>query len=282
MYRVTPELLNSAIKAQVDVAVASEMSYKGGYNADTNTPDLDDSPAAGTIAKGDTYTVEVAGTFYGVEVNAGDMLVAEIVDAGAEADWTIVNRNLEEKASEISVEPDGNMTSDNVQTALHEHQGDIDTLNADSTTVGSVDEKIKVQVTDKLVDNVVDGGSTLYLSAEQGKLLKDGKLEISVLVDEDDMVSDSDTKLPTQQSVKAYVDALEEKVNTLKTNTELYLVENDGDTVFTIANTTTEPLTVTLEGFPIGPSEYDRDATGITFHDGLNKGEQVFLLAHNG
>ena len=34
-----------SVKAYVDTAVASEVSYKGGYNASTNTPDLDTSPS---------------------------------------------------------------------------------------------------------------------------------------------------------------------------------------------------------------------------------------------
>jgi len=68
------------------------MSYQGGYDASTNTPDLDTSPSS--IIKGDSYTVTVAGTFFTTNVEVGDLLIAEIDNATVEADWTIVNRNL--------------------------------------------------------------------------------------------------------------------------------------------------------------------------------------------
>ncbi len=113
LYTIKAELLdeanmttNSAVKAptqqsvkkyvddSVATAVASEMSYIGGYDADTNTPNLDDTPAADTIAKGDMYTVTASGLFYTVQVEPGDILIAEAVDAAAEDDWTVVNKNV--------------------------------------------------------------------------------------------------------------------------------------------------------------------------------------------
>jgi len=82
------------IATAVAIAVASEMSYIGGYDADTNTPNLDDTPAADTIAKGDMYTVTASGLFYTVQVEPGDILIAEAVDAATEDDWTVVNKNV--------------------------------------------------------------------------------------------------------------------------------------------------------------------------------------------
>ena len=54
---------NKVLKAYVDSAVVGLLDYKGAYNASTNSPDLDTTPSG--ILKGDTYTVTVAGTFYG-------------------------------------------------------------------------------------------------------------------------------------------------------------------------------------------------------------------------
>jgi len=65
-------------------ALESEMSYKGGYDAATNSPDLDTTP--GTIAKGDVYTVTAAGVFFDEDVEAGDVLIAEIASASGIAD----------------------------------------------------------------------------------------------------------------------------------------------------------------------------------------------------
>ena len=82
------------IQSAIDAAVSGGVSYKGGYDAATNTPNLDASPTPGTILKGDMYTVTAAGLFYTEQVEIGDVLIAEIDDAGALSDWTIVERNL--------------------------------------------------------------------------------------------------------------------------------------------------------------------------------------------
>ena len=66
--------------------------YKGEYNADTNTPDLDTSPSG--IMMGDMYTVTVDGTFFTEAVQAGDFLIAEKTDPTLLTDWTVVNKNI--------------------------------------------------------------------------------------------------------------------------------------------------------------------------------------------
>lgn len=86
-----------SVKAYVDTQIAStltsEMSYKGAYNANTNSPDLDTSPSS--VKKGDTYTVTVAGTFFTQPLQVGDVIIATIDDADALAEWTIVEKNLD-------------------------------------------------------------------------------------------------------------------------------------------------------------------------------------------
>lgn len=82
-----------AIKSYVDTAVTGALVYQGGYDAATNTPDLDSAPSS-TIKKGWTYTVTAAGTFFSTGVQIGDMLVAEKDAPTLEADWTIVNKNI--------------------------------------------------------------------------------------------------------------------------------------------------------------------------------------------
>lgn len=84
-----------SVKAYVDAAVTGALSHKGGYNASTNTPALDTGSPVLTI--GDMYTVTVAGTFFTVELEVGDVLISDVdsVDAASIADWTIVQTNLE-------------------------------------------------------------------------------------------------------------------------------------------------------------------------------------------
>lgn len=81
-----------SVKAYVDSAVTSALTYQGGYNASTNTPDLDTTPSG--ITTGDTYTVTVAGTFFTEDVQVGDMLIANQNDPTALAHWTVVQDNI--------------------------------------------------------------------------------------------------------------------------------------------------------------------------------------------
>lgn len=83
-----------SVKAYVDTAVTSGMTYKGGYNAATNTPALD--TGSPTLEVGDTYTVTAAGNFFTEAVEVGDVLIAEVdsTDAANINDWTILQNNI--------------------------------------------------------------------------------------------------------------------------------------------------------------------------------------------
>ncbi len=102
---------DAATKAYVDAATVGGLVYQGGYNAATNTPDLDSSPSA-SIKKGWTYTVTADGTFFTEQVRAGDVLVAEQDAPTALANWTTVQNNIDlASASQVGI---GNV---NVNTA---------------------------------------------------------------------------------------------------------------------------------------------------------------------
>jgi len=77
-------------------------------------------------SKGDIYTITHSGTFFDEEMNTGDLIFSEIALPATVDDWTILNRNISEKAIDIPVEPVGELTSVNVQDGLVELQGDID------------------------------------------------------------------------------------------------------------------------------------------------------------
>jgi len=85
--------LHASTKKYVDDKVVSSVDYIGGYNATTNSPDLDTSPSG--VLKGDMYTVTAAGDFFTIAVEIGDVLIAEADSASAIGDWTIVNKNLD-------------------------------------------------------------------------------------------------------------------------------------------------------------------------------------------
>jgi len=76
-------------KGYVDGLVAGGVTYIGGYDAATNTPDL----VSGTgIVTGDMYTVTVAGTFFTIPVEPGDVLIAQQDTPTLETNWTYVEK----------------------------------------------------------------------------------------------------------------------------------------------------------------------------------------------
>ena len=86
---------SAAVKAYVDASVAGGLIYQGGYDAATNTPNLDSPPTIAGIKKGWTYTVTVEGTFFTEQVRVGDVLIAEIDTPTTLADWTTVQNNID-------------------------------------------------------------------------------------------------------------------------------------------------------------------------------------------
>ena len=83
----------ATVKVLADLsAVEGLLDFKGGYDAATNTPDLDASPSG--VTKGDMYVVTAAGNFFTEAVSVGDTLFSKIDSASTLADWVIVERNL--------------------------------------------------------------------------------------------------------------------------------------------------------------------------------------------
>ena len=93
---VTPSAAASAAsKSYVDSTLAGSgaLIFQGGYNAATNTPDLDSTPSA-AIKQGWTYAVTNAGSFFSETVEDGDLLIAESDSPTALSDWTVVQNNI--------------------------------------------------------------------------------------------------------------------------------------------------------------------------------------------
>ena len=86
---------SAAVKAYVDAAVVGGLIYQGGYNAATNTPNLDSPPTITGIKKGWTYTVTADGLFFTEQVRVGDVLIAEVDAPTTLADWTTVQNNID-------------------------------------------------------------------------------------------------------------------------------------------------------------------------------------------
>jgi hypothetical protein len=91
------------VKTYIDNAVAGGLIYQGGFDGSTGFVDgttdyLDNRGTQIAVNKGWTYTVTVAGTFYGENVEVGDVLIAEdnlASGTGALTDWTTVQNNID-------------------------------------------------------------------------------------------------------------------------------------------------------------------------------------------
>lgn len=94
---ITPSATtDAASKNYVDTQLAGSgvLIFQGGYNAATNSPDLDSNPSA-SIKKGWSYVVTNDGTFFTEQVRAGDFLIANQDAPTALANWTTVQSNID-------------------------------------------------------------------------------------------------------------------------------------------------------------------------------------------
>ena len=110
---------SESIKAYVDSSTVGLLDYKGGYNAGTNSPDLDTDPS--TVKKGDVYAVTHTGTFFSTALEVGDVLIAEQDDPDEEANWTVVNKDLNAGSIKTLYESNSNTNAftDALQTKLN-------------------------------------------------------------------------------------------------------------------------------------------------------------------
>jgi hypothetical protein len=134
----TQQSVKSYIDNQVNSAISSEMTYRGGYNASSNTPNLDSSPTG--IKKGDMYTVTTAGTFYSNDLIIGDVLISEIDNPSSINDWTVISNSLDAANIKILYESNNNTNAftDAEQSKLNNisitQSADLDQMQSDIAT----------------------------------------------------------------------------------------------------------------------------------------------------
>ncbi len=90
---------DAASKAYVDNATTGALVYQGGYNAATNTPNLDTTSNI-AVNKGWTYTVTADGSFFTEQVRVGDVIIANQDIPANDATnqlsyWTTVQNNID-------------------------------------------------------------------------------------------------------------------------------------------------------------------------------------------
>tara|TARA_R110002074_G_scaffold171993_3_gene334560 strand:- start:1307 stop:3103 length:1797 start_codon:yes stop_codon:yes gene_type:complete len=111
---------------------------------------------------------------------------------------------------------------------------DDDTMASASATTGATSESVKAYVDAQTTDETAEGSTNLYFTNTRA----DARIT-NALIDEDNMASDSATKLPSQQSVKAFVDGevstLNTAITTANTGLKAYVdaLDRDDDLAFT-------------------------------------------------
>jgi len=128
-----------SVKAYVDTQISgigSVMEYKGAYDASADP--------SGTAETGDTYTVTVAGSgaasYWTTALEIGDVIIAETDSPSTEADWTVVNKDLDNASIKTAYEAnaDTNAFTDAEQTKIGHltvtGAVNLDTINTDTTT----------------------------------------------------------------------------------------------------------------------------------------------------
>ena len=202
-YGSSTEIPVLTVNAQGQVTAASNASINTSWT-------LAGDSGSETVSGGDTATF-VGGTNITTAASATDTLTINL-----DSDITISSANVS-----------GNIDAGNLNLAESLTVGNAGTgtiSGVDLLTAGNIDVG-NVNVTDAIVMGGGTGGtiagadsisaanitSTNTLTFND---LSDGTLTMSAILDEDNMASDSDTALATQQSIKAYVDS---EVSTLAT-----------------------------------------------------------------
>ena len=85
---------DAATKNYVDTNIVGNLVFQGGYNANTNTPNLDNNPNPNNIKKGWAYVVTDPGSFFTETVEVGDFLIAQQDAPTALANWVTVQNNI--------------------------------------------------------------------------------------------------------------------------------------------------------------------------------------------
>ena len=228
---------SESVKAYVDAtATAASLDIAG----DSGTGSIDLDSQVFTIAGGIGLSSTTTGQTTEVRLNNTAVSAGTYGDATNIPQFTVDQQGRITSASNVAIQTSWTLTGDsgsevvnggdtvlvaggtNITTAASATDTLTVSLDADIsvdsvTATGNVNAG-NVNVTDAIVMSGGSGGSISGADlVEAANItstntltfndLSDGTLTIDAILDEDNMASDSDTAIPTQQSVKAYVDA---------------------------------------------------------------------------
>ena len=157
----------TAVKTYVDTAVAGASSFQGGYNAATNSPNLDSTPTI-DIQQGFQWAVTADGSFFTEQVRIGDLLIANNDSPTTLAEWTTVQGNVD--LATTTVAGIASFSSDNFAVSA---AGAVTIKNngviLGTETTGNYVQSITTEG-DGLTGGVASEGSTAALSLTLGSI----------------------------------------------------------------------------------------------------------------
>ena len=232
---------SAAVKAYVDAAVVGGLIYQGGYNAATNTPNLDSPPTIAGIKKGWTYTVTADGLFFTEQVRVGDVLIAEVDAPTTLADWTTVQNNIDmASSSQIGI---GNVYGGSGISATYSN-GTATLINTDRGSSQNIFKNIAVSGQSTVVADTND--DTLTLVGGTGITLTTNATTDTITI----TASPATTEYATTISVTSTVT---HSLNTRDVNVQLYDTVTY-ETIFAdVTRPTVNTVTVTFATAPTNP-----------------------------
>jgi len=165
--------IKAYVDAEISAALASEMTYKGGFDptaaAGAGSPNLNTI----TSSVGDTYTVTAAGTYNfttGTDpvLEIGDVLIAEANGVLSNGDqWTVVQKNLDGYVLDtrnINTNANSGLAGGGDLSADRSLELDVDNLSVAAAVDGAADsvaiyDATATSTVKTLINNLLDGGT---------------------------------------------------------------------------------------------------------------------------
>jgi len=236
---------SAAVKAYVDSSVAGGLVYQGGYNAATNTPNLDSTPITG-IKKGWTYTVTVDGLFFTEQVRIGDVIIAEIDSPTVLSDWTTIQNNID--LASLSVVGIGNVNS-GTGTNVSYSSGTATVTNTDLGSSQSIFKNVAVSGQSTVVAD--NNNDTLTFAAGSGLAITTNAATDTVTI------SQSGTSTTTSYATTISVSGTITYSFTASTANDVMIQLVDtvtGETVYAdVSRTSTTQASITFASAPTNP-----------------------------
>ena len=239
---------SESIKAYVDASVVGLLDYKGGYNANTDTPNIEASATG--VKKGDVYAVTHAGSFHSIDLEVGDVILAEVDQAGSQSDWTVVNKDLNAGSIKTSYESNSNTNA---------------FTDAEKTKLGTVETNAAADQTGAEIKSLYEGESNTNAFTD-ALLTKLNGIEAGATADQ--TASEIKTAYESNNDTNAFTDALLTKLNSVESSADVTDTANvnsagafmhtdipDSDTGF-VKRTGSET-------YDIDTSTYDPEGTGV-------------------